>query len=67
MIQDSILFQLMQRILFLEKNMIFCKRVNLVYVAFYLQSRIATLQKYNISQNKFAQSYYRPKTLPGLF
>ena len=44
------------------KNMIFCKIVNLEYVAFYLQRRIRNLEDYNISQNKIPQSYYHPLT-----
>ena len=58
--QDIILFQLLQMLNFLEKNMNFCKIAYLEYVAFSLRRRITTLQDYNISQNKFPQNYYHP-------
>ena len=47
--------------------MIFCKIVNLEYVAVYLRKRYTTLQDYNIIQNKFRLSYNHPYTSPGLF
>ena len=58
--QDIILFQLLQMLYFLEKNMYFRKIAYLEYVAFSLRRRITTLQDYNISQNKFPQNYYHP-------
>ena len=58
--QDIILFQLLQMLNFLEKNMNFCKIAYLEYVAFSLRRRITTLRDYNISQNKFPQNYYHP-------